>query len=71
MKIKDFLLERFFAVHEFSSPYLLCCSDCESFTVKELFDLIEDETERCAALNKFMNIQLSYTESQGIPKSIL
>ena len=36
MKIEPFHTERFFAAHEFSAPYLLCASDCESLTVEEL-----------------------------------
>ena len=39
MKINNFKLERFFAKYEFTAPYLLCCSDCESLSVKELLDL--------------------------------
>ena len=39
MKIEPFHTERFFAAHEFSAPYLLCPSDCESLTVEELLHL--------------------------------
>ena len=39
MRVKDFKLERFFAKYEFSAPYLLCSSDCESFNIKELLEL--------------------------------
>ncbi len=39
MKINSFKLERFFAKYEFNSRYLLCSSDCESLTIKELLDL--------------------------------
>ena len=36
MKINEFKLERYFAKHEFSSRYILCASDCESFKVKDI-----------------------------------
>ena len=36
MKLEPFKLERYFARHEFSAPYLLCSSDCESMTLDEL-----------------------------------
>jgi len=61
MKINEFKLERFFAKYEFNAPYLLCCSDCESFKAEELFALEEHaETE-------FKNLWLGYTESLGNP----
>jgi aspartate/methionine/tyrosine aminotransferase len=59
MKLRPFGLERYFAAHEFSTPYLLCCSDCESFSVSELLALEHDAPERLDAL------WLGYTESQG------
>lgn len=62
MKINDFKLERFFAKYEFTAPYLLCSSDCESFSVKELLDLEKDSGKRLKKL------RLGYTESQGNPK---
>jgi aspartate/methionine/tyrosine aminotransferase len=61
MKLNEFKLERFFAKHEFSAPYLLCSSDCESFTVKELLDL-EKNSE-----TQLKKLWLGYTESQGNP----
>ena len=42
MKIKPFALERYFAEYEFSVPYLLSCSDCESFSLRELLELEPD-----------------------------
>jgi len=62
MKIKDFKLERFFALYEFTAPYLLSSSDCESFSIKELLDLEKNSED---ALKK---LRLGYTESQGDPK---
>ncbi|HUT70046.1 MAG TPA: hypothetical protein VMW89_05175 [Desulfatiglandales bacterium] len=42
MKIKLFALERYFAEYEFSAPSLLSCSDCESFSLRELLELEPD-----------------------------
>ena len=61
MKIRPFQLERYFAQHEFSTPYLLCCSDCESLTVDELLQL-EPGAQDC-----LQRLWLGYTESQGSP----
>lgn len=61
MKIKPFHTERFFAVHEFTAPYLLCASDCESLTVDELLQLAGASWESLGRL------RLGYTESQGDP----
>jgi len=61
MRIPPFKLERYFAQHEFSTPYLLCSSDCESLTAGELLDMqpgARDELER---------LWLGYTESLGHP----
>ena len=57
----DFPLERFFAKHEFTAPYLMCCSDCETLKVREILDLEEGSHEQ------FLDIQLHYTESLGNP----
>lgn len=61
MKLTPFKLERYFAQHEFSTPYLLCSSDCESLTAGELLDFEPDAKER------FSSLWLGYTESQGNP----
>ena len=61
MNIKPFHTERFFAIHEFSAPYLLCASDCESLTVDELLQLAGTSWEELGRL------WLGYTESQGSP----
>jgi len=62
MKLQDFKLERYFSKYEFNAPYLLCCSDCESLTVRELLDL-----EGEGAHKSFQNLWLGYTESSGSP----
>jgi aspartate/methionine/tyrosine aminotransferase len=61
MKLHPFGLERYFARHEFSAPYLLCASDCESMTLSELLALEPDAQER------FASLRLGYTESKGDP----
>jgi aspartate/methionine/tyrosine aminotransferase len=61
MKIKPFGTERFFALHEFTAPYTLCASDCESLTVGELLQLAG------AFWTSVGGLRLGYTESQGSP----
>ena len=59
MKIPDFETERFFTRYEFSTPWQLCNSDCESMTLAELLDLAGD------SLEAFGRERLIYTETQG------
>ncbi len=59
MKIPPFALERYFAQHEFTAPYMLCASDCESISLKELLDY-----EPTARTN-FEKLWLGYSESLG------
>jgi len=59
MKLEPFQLERYFARHEFSAPYLLSCSDCESMTIDDLL-LMAPETKE-----QFHTLWLGYTESTG------
>jgi len=61
MRIPPFRLERFFDRHEFTAPFLLCCSDCQSWTVGDLLALEEGAGER------FQELGLGYTESPGKP----
>ena len=61
MKLEPFKLERYFAKHEFSAPYLLCCSDCESIELRELLSLESEASDQLASL------WLGYTESSGHP----
>ena len=61
MNIKPFHTERFFALHEFTAPYILCASDCESLTVGELLQLAG------ASWQSLGRLRLGYTESQGAP----
>lgn len=62
MKLNAFHLERYFAEHEFTTPYLLCSSDCESMALGELLALEQGAWERFSALG------LGYTESPGHPE---
>jgi aspartate/methionine/tyrosine aminotransferase len=59
MKLKPFQLELFFAKYEFTCPYLLCASDCESLSIDEL--LMLSGTSR----DTLLQAKLGYTESQG------
>ncbi|MFX0002863.1 MAG: aminotransferase class I/II-fold pyridoxal phosphate-dependent enzyme [Candidatus Hodarchaeota archaeon] len=61
MKIKPFKLEDFFAKYEFNVEYLLCSSDCESFSVKELLELEN------GVLEELKKLRLGYTETFGHP----
>lgn len=62
MKIRDFQLECYFGKYEFTAPYLLTQSDCESMTIGELLAL-EPGSEYA-----FMNQWLGYTETWGDPE---
>ncbi len=62
MKIKPFELERYFARYEFSTPYLLSCSDCEPLPMNELLVMADQET-----LEMWQHLKLGYTESLGHP----
>ena len=62
MKLNDFKLEVFFGKHEFTAPYLLTQSDCESMTVKELLSYEPNATDA------FLNGWLGYTEVGGNPE---
>jgi aspartate/methionine/tyrosine aminotransferase len=62
LKLNPFKLERYFAKHEFSAPYLLCSSDCESMALRDLLALEPDAREQFDAL------WLGYTESEGDPR---
>lgn len=61
MQILPFTLEHFFARYEFTTPYLLCASDCETLSVAELLALGDHSLEKLGAL------RLGYTEAPGSP----
>ncbi len=60
--IPPFALERYFARWEFAAPYLLCASDVEGYTLRELLALADDETRQL-----WDDLTLGYTESAGHP----
>ena len=62
MKIPEFSLERYFARHEFQSPYLLSSSDIEGYRLDELLGLADEEGRRL-----WEDLSLGYTESTGHP----
>jgi aspartate/methionine/tyrosine aminotransferase len=62
MNLPPFRLERYFSKYEFSAPYLLCASDCESMAIADLLAFEPDALERFSAL------RLGYTESLGHPE---
>jgi len=61
MKLAPFKLERFFARYEFNVRFVLCASDCETFSVREVLAL-EPEAEA-----RLLDLRLGYTESAGAP----
>lgn len=62
MKIPDFKLEEFWKKYEFTSPYLLCCSDAETWTLQELLDLADPDSKTL-----WQSLTLGYTQSPGHP----
>ena len=62
MKINDFKLEVYFDKYEFTAPYLLTQSDCESIEISELLKLEPGSEEL------LMHSWLGYTEVQGNPE---
>lgn len=59
---RPFRLERFFAAHEFSARLLLCTSDCESMSARELLALEPGAEEA------YLGLRLGYTETRGDPR---
>jgi aspartate/methionine/tyrosine aminotransferase len=62
MHLKPFRLERYFAKHEFTTPFLMCSSDSESMSVGDLLAMEPD------AQRRFQALWLGYTESLGDPE---
>lgn len=58
--MKPFKLEEFWKIHEFTAPYLLCCSDMESWSMQEIVAMSDPETRAL-----WDNLNLGYTESPG------
>lgn len=62
MRIPDLKIEYFFAAHEFTTPYVMCASDCEAFTLAEVLRMGDPE---CRKL--WDRLTLGYTETWGHP----
>ena len=62
MKIRDFKLECYFNLYEFTAPHLLTQSDCESMTTRELLAYEPGSEEG------FMDQWLGYSETPGDPE---
>jgi len=62
--LPPFALERFFAKHEFTARHLLCCSDCEPWTVRDLLTAAGKGNEAESAL---LDLRPGYTETRGLP----
>lgn len=62
MTINTFKLEEYLTKYEFSAPYLLCCSDAESFSVQEIINLASTQDKLL-----WDNLRLHYTEPYGMP----
>jgi len=60
--IAPFELERYFARHEFVTQFLLCSSDIEGLTLRELLTLADDDMRE-----RWESLTLGYTESPGHP----
>jgi aspartate/methionine/tyrosine aminotransferase len=61
-QLPPFAIERYFAVHEFAVPYLLCASDVEPLSLHELLAHADDETR-----DLWDGLVLGYTETLGAP----
>ena len=60
--LPPFETERFYAQYEFSAPYPLSVSDCETLSVRALLELAGQR------LDDLGKLRLGYTESQGNPE---
>jgi aspartate/methionine/tyrosine aminotransferase len=59
MNLAPFKLERYFARYEFAAPYLLCPSDCEALSLKDVLALEPD------ARDTLSELRLGYVEAAG------
>ncbi|MCB1111176.1 MAG: aminotransferase class I/II-fold pyridoxal phosphate-dependent enzyme [Chlamydiales bacterium] len=62
MNIPSFKLEEFWKKYEFITPYLLCCSDAETWGLQELISLADCESKKL-----WESLSLGYTEPPGHP----
>ena len=49
-----FKLKEYLAKYEFSTQYLFCCSDTESFEISDILDMVDNEEN-----NLWNNLRLS------------
>jgi aspartate/methionine/tyrosine aminotransferase len=61
--INEFKLEEYLAKYEFSAPYLLCCSDAETWKISDVIKMASADD-----LKMWNDLKLSYTEDQGLPE---
>jgi aspartate/methionine/tyrosine aminotransferase len=59
MQLRPFRIEQYYGKHEFTAPYMLSSSDCESWTIGDLLALEPEAQERLLAH------RCCYTESPG------
>lgn len=59
MNLPPFKLERYFGRYEFTAKHILCASDCQSLSIREVLALEPGSSER------FFEHGLGYTETQG------
>jgi len=62
MRLPEFTLERFFARWEFAAELLLCASDVEGLSMRDLLDLADEDSR-----HRWDDLRLGYTESAGDP----
>jgi aspartate/methionine/tyrosine aminotransferase len=62
MHINTFKLEEYLSRYEFSAPYLLCCSDVESYSMQEIIHMANDHHQQL-----WDELRLGYTEAPGHP----
>lgn len=62
MSINIFKLEEYLTHYEFTAPYLLCCSDAESFSMQEILDMASPFEREL-----WKDLRLGYTEVKGLP----
>lgn len=60
--MRTFKLEEYLTQYEFSNPYMLCCSDVESWHIADLLALADDKMR-----SKWQQLSLAYTEPYGEP----
>ena len=70
MRIKEFKLEKYFAKYEFTAKYLLCSSDCESFSVKELSKIDASASVVMSIQNSLVNWGIEEYGSEELKQKI-